>query len=233
MGKIRLSLFSFILLCFCGLGLKAQQEFTVNAVLFEKNSKIRLKDASIYNKRNKYVATSNSMGLFEIKAAVGDTLLINKLYYNDVEVPVGLAKNMVIYLIKNTNTLNEIEIRKSRVIDEIKSDYKNGAVPTGKVSLLSFLNPLNAIYTLTSRDGQNARRFNRYYHNELQQSKVDQFFNRSIVSTNTGLTGKELDNFMFNYRPDYERAKNWTTYDGIKWIKDSYKKYADTAKKVN
>lgn len=230
MKNIKFCLLSFIVCCFCGLELKAQQEFTVNAVLFEKNSKIRLNEATIYNKRNKYNTTSNSMGLFNIKAAVGDTLLITKLYYNDVEVPVALAKDMVIYLTKNTNTLREIEVKKSRVVDEIRTDYKNG-VPTGKVSILSFLNPLNAIYKLTSRDGKNARRFSRYYNNEVQQSHVDSFFNRSIVSTHTGLTGKDLDNFMFNYRPDYERSKNWTTYDGIKWIKDSYKKYSDTVTK--
>lgn len=89
MKNIKFCLLSFIVCCFCGLELKAQQEFTVNAVLFEKNSKIRLNEATIYNKRNKYNTTSNSMGLFNIKAAVGDTLLITKLYYNDVEVPVA------------------------------------------------------------------------------------------------------------------------------------------------
>lgn len=230
MGRTKLGLLSLILFCFWGSNLKAQQELTVNAVVFEKNSKIRLVGATVFNKRNKYVAVTNNMGLFNIKAAVGDTLLISKLYYDDVTTAVGLAKDMVIYLKKNTNMLDEIVVNKTRVIDEIKKDYKGG-VPTGKVSVLSFLSPLSAIYGLTSRDGQNARRFSRYYNNELKQSHVDTFFNKSIVSSNTGLTGKELDNFMLNYRPDYEKSKNWTTYDGIKWIKDSYKKYADTAKK--
>jgi len=230
MGRTKLGLLSFILFCFWASNLKAQQELTVNAVVFEKNSKIRLVGATVFNKRNKYVAITNNMGLFNIKAAVGDTLLISKLYYDDVTTAVGLAKDMVIYLKKNTNMLDEIVVNKTRVIDEIKKDYKGG-VPTGKVSVLSFLSPLSAIYGLTSRDGQNARRFSRYYNNELKQSHVDTFFNKSIVSSNTGLTGKELDNFMLNYRPDYEKSKNWTTYDGIKWIKDSYKKYADTAKK--
>ncbi|KQC01563.1 hypothetical protein [Pedobacter sp. Hv1] len=233
MSRTKYGFFAFILLFFWGLNLKAQQELTVNAVVFEKNSKIRLTDATVFNKRNKYVAFSNSMGLFNIKAAVGDTLLITKLYYDDVVVTVGLVKDMVIYLKKNTNMLDEIVVNKTRVIDEIKKDYKNGAVPTGKVSLLSFLSPLSAIYGLTSRDGQNARRFSRYYNNELKESHVDTFFNKSLVTSNTGLTGKELDNFMFNYRPDYEKSKNWTQYDGVKWIKDSYKKYLDTAKKAN
>ncbi len=231
-NSTKLGLLSFIVCCFWGLNLKAQQEFTVNAVVFEKNSKIRLTEATVFNKRNKYVALTNGIGLFNIKAAVGDTLVVTKLYYDDAKIVVGFSKDMVVNLTKNTNMLDEIVVNKTRVIDEIKKDYKGG-VPTGKVSVLSFLSPLSAIYGLTSRDGKNARRFSRYYNNELQQSHVDAFFNKSIVSSNTGLKGKELDDFMFNYRPDYEKSKNWTTYDGIKWIKDSYKKYSDTAKKVN
>ena len=68
------------------------------------------------------------------------------------------------------------------------------------------------------------------YATEMQQTHIDAFFNKSIISSNTGLTGKELDNFMMNYRPEFEQSKNWNTYDGLKWIRESYKKYSDTAK---
>jgi hypothetical protein len=84
---------------------------------------------------------------------------------------------------------------------------------------------------LVGRTPKNARRFNNYYVTEMQQTHIDAFFNKSIISSNTGLTGKELDNFMINYRPEYEQSKNWNTYDGLKWIKESYKKYSDTAGK--
>ena len=47
---------------------------------------------------------------------------------------------------------------------------------------------------------------------------------------NTGLEGKELSKFMFDYRPTYEMSKQWAMYDAVKYIRDSYKKYSDTLK---
>ncbi len=44
------------------------------------------------------------------------------------------------------------------------------------------------------------------------------------------LEGKELEDFMVTYRPDYEKTKNWTQYDANKWIVDSFKKYKEAKK---
>ena len=81
------------------------------------------------------------------------------------------------------------------------------------------------------RTPKNARRFNNYYVTELQQTHIDGLFNKVIINKHTGLVDKELENFMINYRPDYERAKNWAQYDAIKWINDSFKKYSDSKTK--
>ncbi len=78
---------------------------------------------------------------------------------------------------------------------------------------------------------RNARRFGKYYANELQQTEIDGFFNESLIKKHTELQGKELEDFMLNYRPDYSVASKWTEYDAIKYIRDSYKKYSDTLKK--
>jgi len=56
-------------------------------------------------------------------------------------------------------------------------------------------------------------------------------FNESLIQGNTELKGAELEKFMLDYRPEYEKAKNWTQYDAIKYIKDSNKKYTDTLDK--
>lgn len=231
----RLKFLSFVLICFCCLSAKAQQEFTVNGVLFEKGTKIRVALGVIYNKRNKYSVGSNDMGLFNIKAAVGDTLIITKRGFSDVAVAVGLTKDMVVYLTRNTMQLDEIVVygqTKKQTMEDIKRDFKNkGSFYAGKPPFLAFLfTPLTAIYEMIGRTPKNARRFNNYYINELQQTHVDEFFNKAVVSKNTGLTGKTLEDFMMNYRPDYQKAKNWNQYDGIKYINEAYKKYADTAK---
>ncbi len=235
MTKTRFILIFFLICCFWGLSLKAQQEFTLTGAIFEKGTKLRVVLAEITNKRNKYSVGSNDMGIFEIKVAVGDTLVINKRGFNDLTVVVPTTKDIVVNLVRAENMLNEVVVygeTKKQSLDAIKKDFKNkGSFYAGKPPFLSFLfTPLTALYELFGRTPKNARRFNNYYNTEIQQTHIDAFFNKSIINKRTGLEGKQLEDFMLNYRPDYERAKNWTEYDGNKWIKDSYKKYTDTLK---
>ncbi|MCY1503777.1 hypothetical protein D9M68_379180 [compost metagenome] len=232
----RLIAFFFFCLLFLGAmqGLKAQ-DLKVNGVVFDKETKLRIALAEVRNKRSGYSVGSNDMGIFTIGARIGDTLLIIKRGYNDQELAIKSAADLVLYLNRGI-TLNTVEIigqSKKQALDEIRREFKNkGSFHAGKPSFLSFIfTPLTAIYELVGRTPKNARRFNRYYVTEMQQSQIDLFFNKSIISSQTGLSGRDLDNFMMNYRPPYDQAKNWNTYDGLKWIKDSYKKYSDTAGK--
>jgi hypothetical protein len=211
----------------------SQQEFKLSGVIFENGSKNRIALASITDVRNKYSVGSNDMGLFEIKVAMFDTLVISKRGFKDKVLIVTSSKDLIVYL-NGSNTLNEVLITgqsKRQTLDDIKQDYKDkGVFYAGKPPFLAFLfKPITALYETFGRTPKNARRFNNYYNTEIQQSLVDQFFNKSLITKHTGLEGKALDNFMINYRPDYEKAKNWNVYDGTKWIKDSYKKYTDTA----
>ncbi len=234
MMRFSLFFFALVTMLFAQSSMLRAQDFKLNGVVFDKELKQRIALAEIINKRNKYSVGSNDMGIFTIKATIGDTLLILKRGFNDQEVIVKSASDLLIYLNRGIS-LKTVEIKgesKKQTLDAIKRDFKNkGSFYAGKPSFLSFLfTPLTAIYELVGRTPKNARRFNRYYVTELQQSHIDAFFNKSIISSNTGLTGKELDNFMINYRPEFEQSKNWNTYDGLKWIKESYKKYSDTAK---
>lgn len=231
-NRIKLCFILFVTSCFWSLGLKAQQEFMLNGVLFENGTKIRIALAEVGNKRNGYVVGSNDIGLFQIRAVVGDTLVIAKRGFNDLTVVVKSTKDMVLQLNRG-NMLNEVVITgegKKQTLDAIKKDFKDkGSFYGGKPPLLSYLfTPLTAFYELFGRTPRNARRFNNYYNTELQQTHIDQFFNKTLINKYTGLEGKALDDFMINFRPDYDKSKNWTQYDGVKWITDSYKKYSDT-----
>lgn len=230
--KIKLSIIFFFASLLWSMSLKAQQEFMLNGVLFESGTKIRIALAEVGNKRNGYVVGSNDMGLFQIRAMVGDTLVIMKRGFNDLTVVVKSTKDVVLQLNRG-NMLNEVVITgegKKQTLDAIKKDFKDkGSFYGGKPPLLSYLfTPLTAFYELFGRTPKNARRFNNYYNTELQQTHIDQFFNKTLINKYTGLEGKALDDFMINYRPDYDKAKNWNQYDGVKWITDSYKKYSDT-----
>lgn len=195
----------------------------------------RVVGGQLYNKRTTFTATSNSLGIFEIKAAVGDTIQIYQRDYTDSNVVVTSAADLVIKL-RRGQMLREVNINgitKKQELTDMKQEYRNkGAFYSGKPPVLSFLfKPLTALYETFGRTPKNARRFGRYYETEMQQTLIDGFFNETIIQENTDLKGADLENFMINYRPEFEKAQNWARYDAIKYIKEAYKTYKDSLKK--
>lgn len=229
------SLFILTLLLASAAVVSAQEDFRLNGVIMVKGSTTRVALAEITNKRTKYTVGSNDLGIFQIKASVGDTLLVIKRSFSDVEQVVLSDRDMIIY-VDMGNTLNQVNIRgqsKKQELDELKQDYRDkGSFYQGKPPLLSYIfAPLTALYELFGSTPKKARRFGKYYNTELQQTTIDGFFNETLIQKNTALEGKDLENFMLNYRPDYSKSKNWTEYDAVKYIRDSYKQYADTLRK--
>lgn len=213
----------------------AQEDFKLNGVIMVKGSTTRVALAEITNLRTKFTVGSNDLGLFQIKASVGDTLLIIKRTFSDVQQVVLSNRDMIVYVDMGT-TLSQVNIRgqsKKAELDQIKQDYRDkGSFYAGKPPLLSYIfAPITALYELFGKTPKNARRFGKFYNTELQQTTIDGFFNETLIQKNTELSGKELENFMLNYRPDYSKSKNWTEYDAVKYIKDSYKQYTDTLKR--
>ncbi|MDB5021947.1 MAG: hypothetical protein JWQ28_3074 [Pedobacter sp.] len=212
----------------------AQQDFLVKGVVMESGTMNRIALAEITNKRNNFVVGSNDMGIFEIKASVGDTLVIVKRDFSDRQVRVVGPMDVVVKLNRTTlNTVNIYGQSKKQEMNQIKQDFRDkGSFYAGKPPLLSYVfTPLTAIYELFGKTPKNARRFNKYYNTELQQSEIDDFFNETLIQKETDLRGKDLEQFMLNYRPDYEQAKKWTEYDAIKYIRDNYAKYKASIKK--
>ena len=213
----------------------AQQVAVIGGVVKDKEDGSRISDAKITNQRTGATALSSSMGLFKITAAVGDTLLISKRDYSDFTAAVPPNMDMVI-LLNRERTLKEVNIigqSKKNALNELKREYKRkGSFYQGKPPFLSFLfTPLTALYEVFGRTPKNARRFGRYYENELQQTLIDGFFNESIIQKNTDLKGADLEKFMLDYRPTYEKVQHWAEYDAIRHINASYKKYTDTLRK--
>lgn len=228
------------ILLFCAFFLGATpavfaQDFILGGAVFEKGTSNRIAGAEIANKRSGFKVSSNDFGMFQIKAVAGDTLLVIKRDFSDAEVVVSGTKDMLVYL-ERGRMLRQVDISgqtKKQELQELKRDYRNkGSFYQGKPPFLAFLfKPLTAVYELIGKTPKNARRFGRYYETEMQQSQIDGFFNEYLIQNNTDLKGADLEKFMLDYRPEYEKAKNWTQYDAIKHIRDSYKKYTDTLRK--
>lgn len=228
-------IFLFLLLIFGPVASLFAQDFSLGGAIFERGTTNRIAGAQVINKKTGVNVTSNDFGLFQIKAKVGDTLLVIKAGYTDAETAVVSDKDIIIYL-NGGRTLKEVNIKgqsKRQELNDLKRDYRNkGSFYQGKPRFLAFLfKPLTAVYELFGRTPKNARRFGRFYETELQQTQIDGFFNEYLIQKNTDLKGASLEKFMLHYRPEYENAKNWAEYDAIKYIRDSYKKYTDTLNK--
>jgi len=227
-----------LLVCFTAITpIYAQQDFILKGVLMELGNNSRVVGGQLYNKRTTYTTSTNSLGIFEIKAAIGDTIQIYQREYSDSTFIVSAATDLIIKL-RRSQMLREVNINgiaKKQELTDMKQEYRNkGAFYSGKPPVLSFLfKPLTALYETFGRTPKNARRFGRYYETEMQQTLIDGLFNETIIQENTALKGDDLENFMINYRPEYEKAQNWARYDAIKYIKEAYKTFKEAAKKAN
>ena len=223
-----------------GLAVTAQ-DFVLKGVVIEKGSNVRIALASITNIRSKTGATSNDIGIFQLNARIGDTLFIQKRNLNEQKVVVKTNDDLVVYLIRGSAMLDEVTVKgqtKKQEMENIKRDLKhNGSFYAGKPPLILLNpfggNPITFFYELFGKTPTRARNFNRYYKKELSLIEVDKFFNKSLVSNNTSLTGKDLDKFLLDYYPTRSMTLNWSNYDAVKYIKESAKKYTDTLKHTN
>lgn len=217
------------------------QNFVLKGVVIEKGSNVRVALAEITNLNNKMGTTSNEIGLFQLNARIGDTLLVKKRNLTDQKLVVKTDDDLVIYLVRGSTMLEEVTVKgqtKKQEMEEIKRDFKNsGSFYAGKPPLI-LLNPfggspLTFFYELFGKTPVRARNFNRYYKKELGLIEIDKFFNKSLVTSYTTLRGKELDKFLLDYYPSSSMASNWNNYDAVKYIKESAKQYTDTLKRTN
>lgn len=214
------------------------QDFPAKGVIIEKGTNIRIALGVVTNKRTKKAVGSNDLGMYQINAKVGDTLSIEKRNFIDQEVIVRENTDVITYLIRASTTLEEVTIKgktKKEDLDEIRREFKRqGSFYEGKPPLI-LLNPfggspLTFFYELFGKTPAKARRFKKYYDNEIKSMQIDLFFNKTLINKYTNLKGKSLDKFMLDYYPKSEMVKNWNNYDAVNYIKVSAKKYTDTLK---
>ncbi|MET0570611.1 MAG: hypothetical protein ABWZ79_04220, partial [Pedobacter agri] len=86
-----------LILILISFSLKAQ-DFIVKGVVFEKGANIRVALAEITNERTQMGVGSNDLGFFQLKARVGDTLLITKRNLTDQRIVVLGTQDILIYL---------------------------------------------------------------------------------------------------------------------------------------
>ena len=216
------ALTALFLICIA-FGVSAQN--VIRGVIFQKGTSVRVAGATIENLRYPGASQSDKLGEFNIGAALGDTLRISMPGFLEQRIVVSSFKDQIVHL-ANTIQLSQVTITgqsKKQELDEIKRQYRRkGSYYAGKPPLLSYIfTPLTALYELVGKTPGQARRFNKYYSRELQESEIERRFNLRTVGSLTGYEGADLRNFIETYRPRFEEIAVWADYDLVNYIKKS------------
>ena len=201
------------------------QQNAVQGLVMEKSGVSRIANVSVINKKTGARVLSNELGLFQIAASAGDTLLLSKSGYSDIVKPLLSMTDLVLQMQKVIE-LDEVKVTaqsKKEELDEFRDQYrKKGSYYAGKPPLLAYVfQPVTALYELLGKTPNQARRFNLFYLKEMEQTEIDRRFNASAVGRITGLTDADLKNFMVTYRPGYEILSRMDEYAFVNYVKRS------------
>lgn len=84
---------------------------------------------------------------------------------------------------------------------------------------------INALYSLISREGKNARYLQEIIERDYRDAIIDFRFSAYLVKTLTGLENDKLADFMFYYRPSYYFILNSNDYALGIYVKNSFEEY--------
>ena len=224
---------TLLLVFFCCIALcvNAQQLLKISGIIYTKGYNDRVAGATIINIGSKLSVTSDNLGVFHIQAAKGDTLHFQKNEYTSQTFVVSGSYDINIYMQPNI-VLQDVTIReKSRKqeLEETQDQYrKQGVFANGKKpKALSMLgSPITGMYELFGKAPKQARHFAEYSKNELQQIEINKKYNKAVIKKLTPLPDDEIEDFMNYFSPSYAAVKEWTEYDVIKYVQQSYEYYS-------
>lgn len=208
----------------------AQESGPIRGIVVEAGTSIRLGSATISNSNTGQSTASNGLGTFEIEATVGDSLVIVLMGYETVRTEVKTLSDILIDMRRASILLEQVDVnrtsKEAELRDAMRGYRKQGVYFDGKPPALAYIfNPITSLYELFGRTPRNARRFHNYMERELAETDVDRKFSRTKIQELTGLTDDDLANFMFWYRPSYEKAQYWGEYDLTAYIVASFKQF--------
>lgn len=196
-------------------------------VLERGTSNIRVADATVVNLRTNQATRTSSQGIFTIGVSVGDSLSISKVGYGPIKTAINTLEDIILDMqagLEIETVVITRSTRESEMQGYLKDYERKGVYRGGHNSVGTYLSsPATALYNLFGKEPKNARRFEQYMNKELEASKVDRIFNKTIVSELTSLEGDDLQSFMEIYRPSLATAEKWGQYDLMLYITNSFK----------
>ena len=235
MKKITL-LFIFIL---TGMLQLSAQQYTIEGLVFDKDSRQRLTRVYIYNLGTNKGVFNNTKGEFRMEVNPSDTLVAALEGYTVDTITVRNQKTIIFYLKRISILLKEVYVKDSvrsprKQLEETQDQYRDAYRRGNPGDLISVggANGLggaglsvDALYSLLSREGKNARYLQEIIERDYRESIINYRFTKQAVRSVTGLEGENLQDFMEQYRPSYYFILEANDYSLLKYIKESYKQY--------
>ena len=211
----------------------------MQGIVFDKDTKQRLTRVYIFNTRSGEGFYNNTKGEFKTQAREGDVLVSALQGYAVDTVSVNSDNTVLIYLKRNLIQLQEVVVRDSintpadqlkKTQEEYNIAYKRGTVGNvlttggssgGGGAGLS----IDALYSLLSREGRNARQLQKIIERDYRDAMIDYRFTNTLITSVTGLNGEKLKDFKRQYKPGYYFILDANDYDLIQYIRRSYQAY--------
>jgi hypothetical protein len=123
-----------------------------------------------------------------------------------------------------------VEKFKTQIQEEYKDIYRIGnssdLLHTGGGSGLGGVGlSIDALYSLFSRQGKNARNLQKTIDRDFKDLVIDYRYTPALIQQVIGLTGAKAKDFMQQYRPAYSFVLEANDYDMIRFIQESYRRY--------
>lgn len=195
----------------------AHAQAVLKGTVYEAGNGARLSNVFIRDAGTKQVSITDKNGNFDIRTSVGHTLIFNSPGYASDTLYVIDMRPKRIEMATQMIKLNEVNVTATRPDFNPREEYPE-VYEKSKVYVLS-------PSTWFSGEGKKARRLKRYFQVEAEQRQIDQAFSPSYVGSIVPLKGKDLENFMTLYRPDYKFLRSNNRESMAAYINDSYKKY--------
>ncbi len=215
---------------------QAQKRYT--GTIYSSDSTLLIKNVDVMNQRTKQMLRSDFDGSFGIDARPSDSIIFVHPHWNrfsilaeELEENVFLQKKAIV--IDEVVVMGNTKAAKLKELQSMKNDLnvKGGLYYSGNPPwqlLLPFGMPtITYFYEKFSKAGRNARRFEEFMQQEIHNMEVDQIFNKATISDIIPMEDEELELFMVAYRPDFEVAQYWTTYDLHVYVKKYYKEFKE------
>lgn len=158
-----------------------------------------------------------------------DTLKNNNLSdSSDTTVLIGSKKGIEIQEVTITRFQHNKNIAELKEIQADKNKkagiYYNGKPP---ISLLSPFGgkPITFFYELLSKHGKRARAMEKNIERAIQERQIDSMFNSQTIQLLVPIDEADLMEFTQRYKPNFNEAKNWKTYDLNLYIKKCFKDF--------